>query len=53
MSKNIIEVDPAKFPWLDLNRYTFCMGAENSGFLYLSGQTASEYDPMLVRVVCK
>ena len=53
MSKNIIEVDPAKFPWLDLNRYTFCMGAENSGILYLSGQTASEYDPASGRVVCK
>ena len=53
MGKNIIEVDPAKFPWLDLNRYTFCMGAENGGILYLSGQTASEYDPELGRVVCK
>ena len=53
MSKNIIEVDPAKFPWLDLDRYTFCMGAENGGILYLSGQTASEYDPELGRVVCK
>ena len=53
MSKNIVEVDPAKFPWLDLNRYTFCMGAENSGILYLSGQTASEYDPESGRVVCK
>ncbi|MCH8297849.1 MAG: RidA family protein [Chloroflexi bacterium] len=53
MSKNIIEVDPDKFPWLDLNRYTFCLGAENSGILYLSGQTASEYDPKQGRVVCK
>ena len=53
MTKNAVEVDPAKFPWLDLNRYTFCMGAENSGILYLSGQTASEYDPRLGRVVCK
>jgi len=53
MTKSVIEVDPAKFPWLDLNRYTFCMGAENSGILYLSGQTASEYDPQLGRVVCK
>ncbi len=53
MSKNIVEVDPAKFPWLDLNRYTFCMGAENSGILYLSGQTASEYDQESGRVVCK
>ncbi len=53
MSKNIIEVDPAKFPWLDLKRYTFCMGAENAGILYLSGQTASEFDPAQRRVVCK
>ncbi|MEE2948659.1 MAG: RidA family protein [Chloroflexota bacterium] len=53
MTKNIIEVDPDKFPWLDLNRYTFCMGVENAGILYLSGQTASEYDPELGKVVCK
>ena len=53
MSKNIIEVDPAKFPWLDLKRYTFCMGAEQAGILYLSGQTASEFDPEQGRVVCK
>ena len=53
MTKNVIEVDPAKFPWLDLNRYTFCMGAESAGILYLSGQTASEFDPAQGRVVCK
>ena len=49
----MIEIDPQKFPWLDLNRYTFCMGAENAGLYYLSGQTASEYDPDQGRVVCK
>ncbi|MBT97271.1 MAG: hypothetical protein CL902_01415 [Dehalococcoidia bacterium] len=53
MAKDIVEVDPAKFPWLDLNRYTFCMGAESGGIVYLSGQTASEYDPESGRVVCK
>ncbi len=53
MTKNVIEIDPAKFPWLDLNRYTFCMGAESAGILYLSGQTASEFDPAQGRVVCK
>ncbi len=53
MSRNIIEVDPQKFPWLDLRRYTFCMGAENSGVVYLSGQTASEYDPAEGKVLCK
>ncbi|PKB73339.1 MAG: hypothetical protein BZY75_02390 [SAR202 cluster bacterium Io17-Chloro-G7] len=53
MSKNIVEVDPDKFPWLDLRRYTFSLAAENSGIVYLSGQTASEYDPDPGKVVCK
>ena len=53
MPRNIIEVDPEKFPWLDLNRYTFCLGAESGGILYLAGQTASEYDPAVGSVVCK
>ena len=53
MPRNIIEVDPQKFPWLDLNRYTFCLGAESGGILYLAGQTASEYDPSAGVVVCK
>ena len=53
MPRNIIEVDPQKFPWLDLNRYTFCLGAESGGVMYLAGQTASEYDPEVGAVVCK
>ncbi len=53
MPRNIVEVDPAKFPWLDLNRYTFCLGAESAGVVYLAGQTASEYDPAVGGVVCK
>ena len=53
MSKNVIEVDPQKFPWLDLRRYTFCMGAGNAGTVYFSGQTASEYDPSQDKVLCK
>ena len=53
MSRNIIEVDPQKFPWLDLGRYTFCMGAENAGIVYLSGQTASEYVPDEGKVLCR
>ena len=53
MPRNIVEVDPQKFPWLDLNRYTFCLGAESGGILYLAGQTASEYDPAAGAVVCK
>ena len=53
MPRNIIEVDPQKFPWLDLNRYTFCLGAESGGLLYLAGQTASQYDPTVGAVLCK
>ena len=53
MPRNVIEVDPERFPWLDLNRYTFCLGAESGGILYLAGQTASEYDPAVGAVVCK
>ena len=53
MPRNIVEVDPQNFPWLDLNRYTFCLGAESGGILYLAGQTASEYDPAAGAVVCK
>ena len=53
MPRNRIEVDPQKFPWLDLNRYTFCLGAESGGILYLAGQTASEYDPAAGAVLCK
>ena len=53
MPRNIVEVDPQKFPWLDLNRYTFCLGAESGGIMYLAGQTASEYDPAVGAVVCK
>ena len=53
MPRNVVEVDPRKFPWLDLNRYTFCLGAESGGILYLAGQTASEYDPAAGAVVCK
>ena len=49
--KRIIE--PDDFPWLDYKRYTFSMGVEKSGVLFLSGETASEYDPASNRVVCK
>ncbi|MBI4234205.1 MAG: hypothetical protein HY686_07185 [Chloroflexi bacterium] len=53
MAKNIIQVDPAKFPWLDLRRYTFSMGAEKNGIVYLAGETASAYDPKEGKVLCK
>ena len=53
MGRNQIEVDLAKFPWLDLRRYTFSMASEQSGVVYLSGQTAGAYSVEEGRVVCK
>ena len=53
MTRTVIEVDPDKFPWLDLRRYTFAMAAEKNGVVYLSGQTARFYDPNDRKVVCK
>ena len=53
MVRNVVQVDPAKFPWLDLRRYTFSMAVEARGVVYISGQTAGEYDADAGRVVCK
>ena len=53
MSKNVIEVDPAKFPWLDTRRYSFSMAVEKNGLVYLSGQSGSAYSPEEGKVLCK
>ncbi len=53
MGRNVVQVDPEKFPWLDIRRYTFSMAVEARGVVYISGQTASEYDADAGRVVCK
>ena len=53
MNRNIIEIDPKKFPWLDLNRYTFTLGVEKNGILYISRNTASAYDKEKGRIICK
>ena len=41
MSKNVIEVAPAKFPWLDTRRYSFSMAVGENGLMYLPGQSGS------------
>jgi len=53
MGRNQIEVDPAKFPWMDLGRYTFSMATERNGVVYLSGQTAAAYSPEEGKVLCR
>ena len=46
-------MDPDKFPWLDLRRYTFSMAAEQAGIVFLSGQTAAAYYHDEAKVLCK
>lgn len=53
MTKNIIEVSPEKFPWLDTRRFTFALGVEKNGVVFLAGHTASTYDAKSGHVVCK
>ena len=45
--------EPDHFPWLDYRRYTFSLGVEKGGVVFLSGETASEYDAATDRVVCR
>ena len=46
-------IAPKPFPWLDYSRYSYSMGVEKGGILFISGQTASQYDSSLGRVVCR
>ncbi len=38
-------LQPAHFPWYDYSRYSFSLGVAAGGRCFLSGQTASAYDP--------
>jgi enamine deaminase RidA (YjgF/YER057c/UK114 family) len=44
---------PARFPWFDTSRYSFSLGLKGPTGTYLSGHTASEYDPAAKRVVVR
>ena len=44
---------PKHFPWFDYTRYSFSMGLQSSTGTYLSGNTASEFDPVTKRMVVK
>src|SRR4029079_18539543 len=44
---------PKHFPWFDYSRYSFSMGLRSSAGTYLSGNTASEFDPAVKRIVVK
>jgi enamine deaminase RidA (YjgF/YER057c/UK114 family) len=44
---------PKHFPWFDYTRYSFSMGLQSPTGTYLSGNTASEFDPAAKRIVVK
>lgn len=44
-------LEPEDFPWFDYKRYSFSLGLAVGDNCYLSGHTASAYDPELKRVV--
>jgi enamine deaminase RidA (YjgF/YER057c/UK114 family) len=44
-------ITPAQFPWFDYARYSFSLGLKTDRGAYLSGHTASEYDPVRKKIV--
>jgi enamine deaminase RidA (YjgF/YER057c/UK114 family) len=46
-------IKPATFPWFDYSRYSFSLGLKTATGAYLSGHTASEYDPATKRIVVR
>lgn len=46
-------IRPAVFPWFDYARYTFSLGLHRGGRAWLSGHSASEYDPASGHIVVK
>ena len=46
-------LEPARFPWFDYSRYSFSLGLQSSSGTYLSGHTASHYDPDAKRIVVR
>jgi enamine deaminase RidA (YjgF/YER057c/UK114 family) len=46
-------ITPADFPWFDYRRYTFSLGLSDGERAWLSGHSASEYDPEEGRIVVR
>lgn len=44
---------PVRFPWFDYSRYSFSLGLKGASGAYLSGHTASHYDPDAKRIVVR
>jgi len=50
---SLTAIRPAQFPWFDYSRYSFSLGLTTAAGAYLSGHTASEYDPAAKRIVVR
>jgi enamine deaminase RidA (YjgF/YER057c/UK114 family) len=48
-----IAIRPTAFPWFDYSRYTFSLGLDIGTDVYLSGHSASEFDPVEKRIVVR
>lgn len=46
-------IQPKSFPWFDYSRYSFSLGLSVGNRAYLSGHTASEYDPAAKKIVVR
>jgi len=46
-------ITPAHYPWYDYARYSFSLGLKTDRGAYLSGHTASEYDPIAKKIVVR
>ncbi|WP_210286458.1 RidA family protein [Bradyrhizobium sp. IAR9] len=49
----ITPIHPDRFPWYDYKRYSFSLGLKTSAGTYLSGHTASEFEPATRRMVVR
>ena len=48
-----VAITPSRYPWYDYSRYSFSLGVHAGDRAYLSGHTASEFDPATKRMVVR
>ncbi|MFE3280268.1 RidA family protein [Nocardia sp. NPDC059239] len=53
MTSFLHEVIPDHFPWYDYTRYSYSLGVARDGHAWLSGNTASEFDPETKHMVVR
>ncbi|TMK22551.1 MAG: RidA family protein [Actinobacteria bacterium] len=53
VTPNLEAIRPTHFPWFDYARYTFSLGLRRGPSAWLSGHSASEYDPADGHIVVK